>query len=128
MVASALFVYTLTLTIGFCHFGVAFILDIEDSLRCLNDEFVISLNQKFSVRKSNEIRTNFAEIIQFHADAKELSISIATKYLLYILSIFHRSRFSNHFSDTNSGIIFAYLLYMLVSFCSLLLQLNTVIT
>lgn len=89
MFATALFVYTLTLTIGFCHFGVAFILDIEESLRCLNDELIFSLNQKFSVRKSNDIKRNFAEIIQFHADAKGLSISIETKNFVYISSIFH---------------------------------------
>lgn len=78
--ASALFVVTLILVIGICNFGVSFVSDIEENLRNLNDDIVLSTEQKLSSIEWTEIRVKFIEIIQFHADAKELSIFDSTKY------------------------------------------------
>lgn len=79
--ASALFVVTLILVIGICNFGVSFVSDIEENLRNLNDDIVLSTEQKIvSSIEWTEIRAKFIEIIQFHADAKELSIFDSTKY------------------------------------------------
>lgn len=78
--ASALFVVTLILVIGICNFGVSFVSDIEENLRNLNDDIVLSTEQKLSSIEWTEIRVKFIEIIQFHADAKELSNFDSTKY------------------------------------------------
>lgn len=78
--ASALFVVTLILVIGICNFGVSFVSDIEENLRNLNDDIVLPTEQKLSLTEWTEIRAKFIEIIQFHADAKELSIFDSTKY------------------------------------------------
>lgn len=77
--ASALFVVTLILVIGICNFGVSFVSDIEENLRKLNDDIVLSTEQTLSSAKWTEIRAKFIDIIQFHADAKELSIFNSTK-------------------------------------------------
>lgn len=67
-----LFIYAVILVVGICEFGSCFVSDIKENLRVFNDE--ITLSKKLSGREWIEWQTKLNEIMQFHADAKELSI------------------------------------------------------
>lgn len=125
MSASALFLLALIMVIGICDFGSSFVSDIKENLRTLDLAIVSSKKRKLSSQEWTNISKDFTAIIQFHSESKEYCVFLfcfifikSKKYSLF--------RFADRFSDTNNGIIFAYLLYMLLSVCGLLLQINIV--
>lgn len=71
--ATSLFVLTLALVMGICNFGASFVSDIKENLRSFNDEITLSTVRRLSAQEWMELNTKLNGIMQFHADAKELS-------------------------------------------------------
>lgn len=123
-----LIICTLSVVAGFSIFASEFVSDLEKGLLDLNKE---STKNKLAGRKfdvSAKMMAEFIDFIKFDAQAKELSIefwaiAVSPRILKRLLLFF---RFINYFSVVNSGIIFLYLTFVVVSLSSLLLQINMV--
>lgn len=116
----------LILIFGLCAFSLNFTLDLEQSLREFNE---IATAQHHSNEQRMELKQKFNVIAQFHADAKELRVDFSNCHLLRerFLNFYISFRFVINFSDSVSGLLASYLIFILVSLCSLLLQFNTVL-
>lgn len=140
-VSGAIAVITLILIVGFCLFAVGFVSDIEENLRQLNDDLIVSnekeltseerlnVKKRYNIEKQLNIRKRLTDIMAFHSEAKEFSdvLQVSFDHILilnFLLSLF---RFTTKFFDINTGVIFVYLLYTSMSFCILLMQMNMVI-
>lgn len=69
---SALFTYTILLTIAFCMVTISFVQEIEGNLRNLNRKLITTENEKLSVAKQIKIKRKFFEIIRFYLEIREL--------------------------------------------------------
>lgn len=156
LATAELFIYTLLLPIGFCLFLEDFISDIEENLHQLSDDLHRIGENLSNIEQKIEIKMKFFDIMEFHSEARQLSVqflgSSIPSHKHFLAKLFeNRSylppsqpfkrfktyfslplnipifRFANQFSNINSGIIFVYLLYFLISFCSAILQINIVI-
>lgn len=70
-----LFIFTLTIAIGFCIFLQDFIKDVELSLLQLNKELQETENLQ------QHIEQRLFVLIQFHSEAKQLSVQFAFFFL-----------------------------------------------
>lgn len=122
--AAVVFAITLGLNYGICCFLTDFILDLEENLRQLDTK--AKHYKKLSPTKLIEMKTNFIDVIQFYGDSRELSYQIKTSLTNQILIKTVFFRFMSRFSDINGTVIFAYMIFSVVSFCSLYLQIDAV--
>lgn len=67
-----MFVVAISLYIGFCVFGIAFVYDIQLSLEILNVD-VFNEHKNLTTEKRIAMKESFCDIIRFHIDAKELN-------------------------------------------------------
>lgn len=117
-------------TIGFCLFIANFALDLEEKLHQLN-QYIISLKDKeLSAIERIELKKKFIQIVQFHSEARELSIdsqSYRSNCNLFNLLLFsHFISFAIRFLHMNEGAVFVCPLYTIVIFSSLALQASDV--
>lgn len=118
---------SLSLVAGFSLFMSEFVSDLEQVLRNIDQELS---TPKEGYSSKHEIRSKFYGFIQFDSEAKQLSQNISNIFFLVIRTLrkwFFFFRFINRFSHVNAGIIFLYLVYVVVSISSLLLQIHIVI-
>lgn len=67
-----MFIVTISLYIGFCVYGIAFVHDIQLKLQSLQAD-VMDAHKNPTTEKRIEIKEQFCDIIRFHIDAKQLS-------------------------------------------------------
>lgn len=81
LTASILF-YSMIMTVAHCMFVVAFVSDVKNDIRTLNEVIQIEIDEKkrFSATAINKIKKLLSENILFHVNAKQLS-----KHMFYIV-------------------------------------------
>lgn len=67
--SAVLFVTILTLTIGFCILADAFVSDLEENLRELQEDLLIT--EKMRTKNEIAIKKKVIDFIQFHSEARE---------------------------------------------------------
>lgn len=67
-----MFIVIISLYIGFCVFGIAFVHDIQLNLQDLNAD-VFNEHKNLTPEKRIEMKETFCDIIRFHIDAKQLN-------------------------------------------------------
>lgn len=67
-----MFIVTISLYIGFCVFGIAFVHDIQLNLQDLNTN-ASNEHKNLTTEKRIDMKEKFCDIIQFHIDAKQLN-------------------------------------------------------
>lgn len=72
-----MFVCTLILTAGFCLMSIDFVLDIEQVLCELNVALAAVKNKQIGVSERVKMQNKLIDGIQFHAEAKQLSIAFS---------------------------------------------------
>lgn len=75
--ATEIFIIALTLSTGFCWFVTTFVSDLEENLRELNAEIIAMEHMNGHNMRRTKIKEKIVGIIQFHSEAKELSILIS---------------------------------------------------
>lgn len=121
-----MFIVTISLYIGFCVYGIAFVHDIQLNLQSLNAD-VINEHKNLTTEKRIKIKEQFCDIIRFHIDAKQLSEwywwrlrIIISNTAIYIFRLI--TRFSELYHKPFSfGLIIVE-----VAFCTIFLQLDLV--
>lgn len=69
----AMFICTLSFTVGYCLFAFDFVFDIDESLRMLNYYLVAAKDRELSKEEKLNVKHRLIGIMTFHSDAKELS-------------------------------------------------------
>lgn len=128
VVTAELFTCTLILTPGLCLSVKDFVLDIEENLRQLNAIIASNENKVLKIRQQIEIKAKIFDIINFHSEAMQLSKKLKLNKIFEEKKNLKQItfRFTNRISDTNSPSMLTYLLFFVVSFSSVPLQINIV--
>lgn len=85
LATAELFIYTLILAIGFCLFLEDFISDIEENLRELNDDLHRTLDNVSNIDQHFEMKIKLFDIIEFHSEAKQLSVQFSGIFITQTL-------------------------------------------
>lgn len=73
--AAIMFAISLGINFGICSFLSDFVSDLEENLRQLDQQYITAkINKELTIEKRIEMNRNFLDIIQFHAEARELSL------------------------------------------------------
>lgn len=79
--------------IEFCWYSLALVSDFESTLRKLNSEIMTKLNKKLSVSEHSEIKEKFCDLVKFHSDSVQLSLSFSQRQFIpfdHILCLFQQ--------------------------------------
>lgn len=71
LAAAEMYAITLVLNLGYCYILSDFVMDLEESLAQLNQEFIAMSNQNFNVKRQIGIKRKLHDIFQFNAEARE---------------------------------------------------------
>lgn len=89
--AAAIFFVLLCSFIGFCFISFKFLSDIETSFQNLSTQIISkSKNKHFTIEDRIRLKTKFCEIVNFHAEVKQLSLVWIKCILIYQKNIFFR--------------------------------------
>lgn len=71
----------LSLILGFCIFLTTIITDLENDLRCLNEDFIALENSVWDDANHMEFKLKFIDVIRFYSEAKMLVLEQLAMYL-----------------------------------------------
>lgn len=125
--AGELFAITLILTTGFCLYMCSFISDIQQCLHDLNEDIVISKTETLTHKQNVRLTNKLLEVIRFCIEARRWRNEYYFENQKNSNLIFLKIRFTECFSNTHGGIIFAYVLFALVSYGCIFLQIRMVL-
>lgn len=88
MATGELFICIIIPPIGFCLFLYDFVSDIEINLRLLNANWHKTVKNSSNIDGKTEMKRKLLSIIQFHSEAKQLSVQLHSTHFHQFRSVF----------------------------------------